>query len=100
MIFLIPTYAQWEQVNGFYCGMFSSLAVSSNGAGGTNIFAGTSYGGVFLSTDNGRNGTPVNSGLTYNAIPGWRNNDIRAFAVSGKDLFAGTFGGGVFLSAD
>ena len=31
---------------------------------GTNLFAGTNLGGAFLSTDNGANWTPINTGLT------------------------------------
>ncbi len=46
----------------------TALAVSPNGAGGTNIFAGTMGGGVFLSTDNGTNWTAVNTGLTDNRV--------------------------------
>jgi hypothetical protein len=64
-----------------------ALAVS-----GTNLFAGTDYVGVFLSTDNGTSWTEVNTGLT--------NTYVRAFAVSGTNLFAGTDGGGVFLSTN
>jgi hypothetical protein len=63
-----------------------SLAVS-----GTNLFAGTWGGGVFLSTDNGTNWTEVNTGLT--------NTNVRAFVVTSTNLFAGT-DGGVFLSTD
>jgi hypothetical protein len=55
---------------------------------GTNLFAGTDGGGVFLSTNNGTSWTQVNNGLT--------NTDVHAFAVSGTNLFAGTNGGGVF----
>ena len=46
-----------------------SLAVS-----GTNLFAGTYGGGVFLSTNNGTSWTAVNTGLT--------NTDVYALAVS------------------
>jgi hypothetical protein len=47
---------------------------------GTNLFAGTDGGGIFLSTDNGQNWTAVNSGLT--------NLSINALTVSGTNLFA------------
>jgi hypothetical protein len=81
--------------------VFSSFAFSPNGAGGTNIFAGTNGSGVYLSTDNGStNWTQVNSGLTgFNTL-------VNALAVSGKNLFAGVSGiigthsGGVFLSTN
>ena len=71
----------------------SALAVSPNGAGGTNIFAGTTYtgvsnGGIFLSTDNGTSWTAVNTGLT--------NTNISSLAMSETDLFAGTNGSGTW----
>jgi ligand-binding sensor domain-containing protein len=58
---------------------------------GSNLFAGT-YGGVFLSTNNGTSWTAVNTGF--------RNTSVPAFAVSDSNLFAGTYGGGVFLSTN
>lgn len=59
---------------------------------GTNLFAGTSGGGVFLSTNNGNNWTAINNGLTDN----W----VFSLAISGTNLFAGTMFDGVFLSTD
>ena len=50
--------AQWVQTNGPAGCHITALAVS-----GSNIYAGTSYHGVFKSTDNGANWTEVNSGL-------------------------------------
>lgn len=67
------------QTNGPYGGYVYSLAVS-----GTNLFAGTYGGGVFLSTNNGTSWTEVNSGLT--------NTYVWSLAVSGTNLFAGTLG--------
>ena len=64
-----------------------ALAVS-----GANLFAGTWQGGVFLSTDNGNNWEPVNSGIT--------SNTVKCFAVSDSGLFAGTIDAGIFLSKD
>ena len=55
---------------------------------GSNLFAGTFRGGVFLSTNNGRSWTAINTGLT--------NLDVYAFAVNGSNLFVGTGGGGVW----
>jgi hypothetical protein len=88
-------FSQWVQTNGPYGGTVLSFAVSPNGAGGTNLFAGTSV-GVFLSTNNGTSWTAVNTGLT--------NTYVNALAVSpngagGTNLFAGTLGG-VFLSTN
>jgi photosystem II stability/assembly factor-like uncharacterized protein len=79
--------AQWQQTNGPYGGFVTCLATC-----GTNIFAGTYGGGVFLSTDNGSNWTPVNSGLL--------NHVVSSLAFSGSNIFAGTNGGGVFFSTD
>jgi len=77
--------AQWIQTNGPYGGYVSCFAVS-----GTNLFAGTWGGGIFLSTNNGESWTAVNNNLT--------NLYVRSLTVSGKSLFAGTEGGGVILS--
>jgi ligand-binding sensor domain-containing protein len=60
---------------------------------GSNLFAGTDTGGVFLSTDSGTSWTSVNSGLPAKTI-------VLSLAVSGIDLYAGTDTGGVFLSTD
>jgi hypothetical protein len=69
----------------------TNTGVSALIVSGTNLFAGTGSGGVFLSTNYGTIWTAVNSGLT--------SNYVRAFAVSGTNLFAGTYGG-VFLSTN
>ena len=80
-------HAQWVQTNGPYGGVVTFFAVN-----GTNLFAGTWPGGVFLSTNNGTSLTAVNSGLT--------NPNVNTLAVDGTNLFAGTMGGGVFLSTN
>jgi hypothetical protein len=59
---------------------------------GTNLFAGTWGGGVFLSTNAGTSWTAVNTDLT--------NNFVSALVVSGSKLFAGTWGGGLCFSTD
>ncbi len=61
-----------------------SLAVN-----GSNLFAGT-YGGVFLSTNNGTSW--VNTGLS--------NTPVWSLAVNGSNVFVGTYDGGVFLSTN
>jgi len=78
-----PILAQWVQTNGPYGGDVRCFAIS-----GTNLFAGTYGGGVFLSTNNGTSWTAVNTGLT--------NPNVQSLAVSGTNLFAGTWGGGVW----
>jgi len=65
-----------------------ALAVSPNGAGGTNLFAGNKS--VFLSTDNGTSWTAA--GLT-NYYP-------QGLVVSDTNLFAGTYQSGAFLSTN
>ncbi len=60
-----------------------TLAVS-----GTNLFAGTGS-GVFVSKDNGKSWSAINTGLT--------NLDVQSIAVSDTNIFAGT-SGGVFFS--
>jgi hypothetical protein len=84
---VLPVKAQWVQTGGPEGGIIKALCVTDS-----NIFAGTYGNGVFLSTNNGRNWTPVNNGLT--------NLDIRSFIESGNNIFAGTWGGGVFFSTD
>jgi hypothetical protein len=78
--------AQWVRTSLPYSGVVSALV-----ANGTNLFAGASGAGVFLSTDDGVSWTAVNTGLT--------DNRISALAVSGANLFAGTWGG-IFLSTN
>ncbi len=81
-----PLLAQWVQTNSPQGFQIQCLAAS-----GTNLFAGDYQDGVFLSTDNGRSWTGVDSGLT--------NRNVRSLVVMGANLFAGT-GGGVFLSTN
>ena len=82
-LFCPLTSAQWVQTSGPYGGFVYSLAVS-----GTDLFAGTSDGGVFLSTDGGTSWTAASTGLM--------NTYVFSLAVSGSSLFAGTYGGGVW----
>ncbi|MGA9118492.1 MAG: T9SS type A sorting domain-containing protein, partial [Bacteroidota bacterium] len=79
--------AQWMQSNRPPGSPISCFAVS-----GSNLFAGTYSGGVFLSTDEGKNWTAVNFGLP--------SSYVTCFSVSGPNLFAGTYGDGVFLSTN
>lgn len=78
--------AQWTEATSIYGGSVSSLA-----SDGTNIFAGTYLGGVFLSTNNGSNWTAVNTGLT--------NTTTQSIAINGANVFV-CAGGGVFLSTN
>jgi ligand-binding sensor domain-containing protein len=56
------------------------------------LIAGTSGGGVFLSSNRGSTWSQHISGLT--------NLNVSALAIKGSDLFVGTLGGGVFLSTN
>jgi photosystem II stability/assembly factor-like uncharacterized protein len=58
---------------------------------GTTILAGTDSGGVFVSSDSGKNWRAVDSGLG--------NIQVYSLAANGSTVFAGTFGG-VFLSTN
>ena len=80
--------AQWQPTNGPYGGG-SVFCFAMNGS---NIFAGTEFNGVFLSTNNGSNWIAVNNGLT--------NLNIKALIVIGTNIYAGTYGGGVFVSTN
>ncbi len=64
---------------------------------GTNIFAGTYGGGVFLSTDNGMSWTGVSTGLTDSLV---NTLAVSPNGAGGANIFAGTEGGGVFLSTN
>jgi photosystem II stability/assembly factor-like uncharacterized protein len=78
----------WNMVN---TGL-TSYCVMAMTFKGDSLFAGTSGGGVFLSSDYGTNWIPVSSGLD--------NMFISSFAVVGNDLFAGTGGGGIYRSTN
>ena len=69
--------ADWVQTNGPYGGYITCLAIN-----GSNIFAGTDGGGVYLSSNNGSSWAAVNTGLT--------DNYVNALAISGSNIFAGT----------
>jgi ligand-binding sensor domain-containing protein len=60
--------------------------------GGTNIFAGTTGEGVFLSTNRGATWTAIDSGLT--------NLSIYGLATIAQGIFAGASGAGVFRSSN
>jgi photosystem II stability/assembly factor-like uncharacterized protein len=79
----------WQACNGPYAGQVNALAVNHAG----DIFAGTTYGGVFKSTDNGQSWNQINAGLTDTRI-----NCLAFFANS--HVFAGTWSQGIFRSTD
>lgn len=65
--------------------------VSSFAFTGSNIFAGTTPAGIYLSTDNGTTWAPFNTGLT-----GLGNTTVRTLVIHDGYIFAGTDIGGVW----
>jgi len=82
----ITSNAQWQETE------LANVIIRSLAVSGSNIFAGTRYSGVHLSTNNGDSWTAVNSGLT--------NANVRSIAISGTNTFLGTQANGVFLSTN
>ncbi|NWG29747.1 MAG: T9SS type A sorting domain-containing protein [Ignavibacteriaceae bacterium] len=92
-VYLSTNYgSNWTSINAGLNRSVYSLATSFDGTSGTNIFAGTIFGGVFLTTNNGTSWTAVNSGLSY------ENDYIYSLAILGQYIFAGTLNldGGVW----
>ncbi|MHB8579983.1 MAG: T9SS type A sorting domain-containing protein [Ignavibacteriaceae bacterium] len=79
----------WEKTNGPHSYHIYSLAVGANNI----LYAGTSSGGVYSTTDEGNTWTSISSAF--------QSFDVRSlcFNPSGE-FFAGTFGGGVYKSID
>jgi len=80
--------AQWEHPNGPFGAMINCMAVSGN-----NIFSGTAYGGLYLSTNNGATWAQSNIDLLGGGYP------VLALTVNDTNIFAGT-NDGVYLSTD
>jgi hypothetical protein len=78
--------AQWQQTS------LDSISVIAFAINGNNIFAGSDYGnGVYLSTNNGTNWTPVSNGFPlWYAFGTWIYPSINCMAIKGDTLFAGT----------
>jgi hypothetical protein len=72
----------------------TDLHVSSLALSGTNLFAGTLGGGVFILP------TAISPWTWYPASKGLSSDSVYSFAVSGTNLFAGPSRGGVFLSTN
>jgi hypothetical protein len=119
----------WTKVSDCGNNQIYTLTVCPNEVGGTNLFAGTSSGVVYLSTDSGtiwtRANTPfldlscmvhidsiffagtgsgvytsTNRGISWTpANIGLTNSSVNALTVSGTNLFAGT-ADGVFVSTN
>ena len=78
--------ATWK-IFGNNIGFVLSLTVS-----GSNIFAGTAYNGVYVSSFNGSEWTAANTGI--------ENMKVTCLAVYGNYIFAGTEGNGIYRSFD
>jgi hypothetical protein len=79
---------QWQQTNGPAGGYIGCFAIS-----GSNIFAGTAYAGVFLSTNNGNSWIAVDNGFPV-------TENVTAIAINGTSIFAGTLQDGIFRSTN
>jgi len=78
--------AQWHKISNNFDGIVECFAES-----GTNLFAGSNGGGVFLSTDNGSTWKSIN--------PGLQNKHVHSLLTYQTALLAGT-DGGIFLSTN
>ena len=72
-----------DYVNNY--GWITTLAVSPNGAGSNNLFAGTDSAGVFLSIDNGSSWKAI--GMTNYYINALTINDTYVFAATGEGVW-------------
>jgi hypothetical protein len=87
----------WQSINMASGNDVTSIALTHDVKGGTNLFVGTTYnskeqmGGVYLSTDLASSWKPINTGLTHATV--------NVLSVAGANLFAGTIRG-AFVSSD
>ena len=77
-----PNESNWVQTNGPYGGEILAIHEAPKGV----LFAGTSGGGIFRSTDRGDTWAPVNTGLRFEPGEGL---SIRTFAHKGGLIYAG-----------
>ena len=98
LLWLSPIQAHaltWNPSNGPAGGLVSTIAIDPTTTTTTTLYAGTSGGGIFKSTDGSGNWVAVNTGLT--------DTNVRAIAIdpiTPTILYAGTNNGGVFKSTD
>jgi photosystem II stability/assembly factor-like uncharacterized protein len=88
--------ADWQKIDS----LNSYSYITCFAASGTNIFAGTSKSGVFLSTDNGATWNPVNSGLGMWDTASGYYDPITSLTICGTNIFAGASYYGIFRSTD
>ncbi len=87
--------ASWTDV-GLADTLVLALAISHNGTGGANVFAGTGGFGVFHSTNSGESWIATNDRLASTYVGALA---VTPKASGGTNLFAGT-DGGIFLSTN
>ncbi|MGA2298344.1 MAG: T9SS type A sorting domain-containing protein [FCB group bacterium] len=84
-------YAQWQAAStGFPVDNMQSITAIINS--GNNLFASTAGLGVFMSTDDGANWSPVNNGLVISSV--------KCLALIGNRIFAGTSDSSIFISTN
>lgn len=88
------TQAQWIQTGKALTEKVFALAASPDGAGGSDLFAGTHH-GIYLSTDNGTSWTAVDNGLRDTVV----NALVSSAVGNAAYIFAGT-SGGLYVSTD
>ena len=86
IVSLQTSYSQWTKTNGPFGGLINTIAGS-----GSNLIAGTSYVGVYISSNSGANWSNQNNGLN--------NFWIYKITIIGSSVFAATWDG-VFISND
>ncbi len=92
----IDNGTSWTSANN---GIYSSSNIFTLAINGFHIFAGTVY-GAYLSTDDGENWVPVDSGLVPNIYNPSQFPLVVSLATKGTDIFAGTSGAQIFLSTN
>lgn len=79
-------FTQWEQLSGPVGGRVDCISTSGN-----NIYLGT-FGGVYLSTNNGMNWTNISKGVF--------NSYIQTIVADNNNLYVGTESNGLYVSTD
>ena len=87
--------AQWTQCTGIYGGIVHTFAENS-----TAMFIGTEGGGIYRSTDNGKNWTTANKGQNEDITNYLTTSSITSIKVNGNYIFASTRNAGVYRSSD
>jgi len=83
------SFSQWVQCSN---GIGANQKITSIISCGSYLYAGSSTGGVYRSSDYGDNWQAVNTGLG--------NLSVSTLYYSNNKIFAGTFGSGVYISTD